>query len=638
MKDILTLYGGDQTPAPKQTVLSAGPLRMIYENGDLRYIRLGSREVLRMIYVAVRDQHWGTLRPEIRHEEIVRRDESFHISYERHYHHQDIHWIAFCTITGHEDGTVLFSVDGTAQSSFLSNRIGCCVLHPIRECQGQPCTVTTVTGETIQGIFPRHVSPHQPFQHMRAICWQVSSDCDARLELTGDTFEMEDQRNWTDASYKIYSRPLTLPFPFNVRQGDRTRQSVRLQLAGVPAVTTSEEAMVAIFPTGGVEDTMPLPAIGVSRRNDKATLTDREAALLRRIGFSHYRVVLRLYESEWQQQWAAALTEARQLALPLEVVLYFSDDISSELSAFIRESQHIPEALYSLLVLHDAHKTTPDALLRQVVPVLKSHFPATPTGAGTDANFAELNRYRPQTDLVDFLSYPVNPQVHAFDAATLVENLKGQSYTVESAHQFAGGKAIHISPVTLLPQSMYQDGGPAADPRQRSLLGAGWTLGSMKYLAEAGAASITYYETAGRRGIIPADEPLPESVRQSRVFPLYFVLREVLRDPAARIVPARSTHPLKADGLVLSGAQETRLLLANYTKETLPVRIHGEGSRAQVSYLDEDNLSAAMADPETFTEAGSEPLEWTDGTALIFLKPYALSWVYIDFNVYLTAP
>ena len=29
--------------------------------------------------------------------------------------------------------------------------------------------------------------------------------------MSGDSFEMEDHRNWTDASFKTYVRPLALP-------------------------------------------------------------------------------------------------------------------------------------------------------------------------------------------------------------------------------------------------------------------------------------------------------------------------------------------------------------------------------------------------------------------------------------------
>jgi hypothetical protein len=112
---------------------------------------------------------------------------------------------------------------------------------------------------------------------------------------------------------------------------------------------------------------------------------------------------------------------------------------------------------------------------------------------------------------LDFISYSITPQVHAFDNATLIENLNGQSDTVRSATEFAGNKRIQIRPVTLKMQS-----NPAAtsteankadqmDVRQMSLFGAGWTLGSIKYLTEAGAEAVTYYQTLGEKGIIQGD-------------------------------------------------------------------------------------------------------------------------------------
>jgi D-apionolactonase len=43
--------------------LRAGPLEMLLEPGGLRYVRLGEREVLRRVYVGVRDPNWGRLSP-----------------------------------------------------------------------------------------------------------------------------------------------------------------------------------------------------------------------------------------------------------------------------------------------------------------------------------------------------------------------------------------------------------------------------------------------------------------------------------------------------------------------------------------------------------------------------------------------
>ena len=58
--------------------------------------------------------------------------------------------------------------------------------------------------------------------------------------MEGDTFEMEDQRNWMDASYKTYVRPLALPWPYPIEQGRRFTQSVALTVEGaLPAVTAA---------------------------------------------------------------------------------------------------------------------------------------------------------------------------------------------------------------------------------------------------------------------------------------------------------------------------------------------------------------------------------------------------------------
>ena len=74
----------------------------------------------------------------------------------------------------------------------------------------------------------------------------------------------------------------------------------------------------------------------------------------------------------------------------------------------------------------------------------------------------------------------------------------------------------------------------SVDVRQSSLFGAAWTAGSLKYVAETGASSVTYYETTGWRGVLertsglraPGSVPigrgrgvpaLPPAVRRNRV-------------------------------------------------------------------------------------------------------------------------
>src|SRR5579859_7400836 len=127
---------GSARPLPQQMSLHAGPLSLIFEEGDLRYIKLGNREIIRRIYAAIRDQNWGTVSPVLSNLEIKHDDDSFQISYDVENKQSslgiDFAWKG--TISGDSQGTITFRMDGEAHSTFMRNRIGFCVLHPIREC------------------------------------------------------------------------------------------------------------------------------------------------------------------------------------------------------------------------------------------------------------------------------------------------------------------------------------------------------------------------------------------------------------------------------------------------------------------------------------------------------------------------
>lgn len=64
-KDIF-LHGGH--PWPNQCKRTVGKLSLNFEEGYLRNISVGGTEVLRMIYFAVRDKEWLTIKPEIKGE------------------------------------------------------------------------------------------------------------------------------------------------------------------------------------------------------------------------------------------------------------------------------------------------------------------------------------------------------------------------------------------------------------------------------------------------------------------------------------------------------------------------------------------------------------------------------------------
>lgn len=122
-------------------------------------------------------------------------------------------------------------MEGEALTSFMKNRIGICVLHPVKECADRPVELRQPEGTKYAGSFPELISPHQPFKNIATMKWELEGGTEANLAFSGDIFEAEDHRNWTDCSYKIYGTPLELPFPVAVSKGEKLYQQVNLQVS-----------------------------------------------------------------------------------------------------------------------------------------------------------------------------------------------------------------------------------------------------------------------------------------------------------------------------------------------------------------------------------------------------------------------
>lgn len=610
----------------QRTALSAGPLRLDWVHGELRYVRLGAVEVLRRVYVAVRDCAWRTVPLSLSDVKFEIGAGQFHLNFTATHQQDDIDFRWRGTITGEADGTLTFTMDGVAHSDFWRNRIGLCVLHP-PTCAGQPCRIEQVDGTLTDDAFPPFIAPHQPCKNMRAITHEIAPGLAAEVRLTGEVFEMEDQRNWTDGSFKTYSTPLELPFPVAVKSGTRLTQALTLTLHGSARVRphpagnergefgpqeagASPEAAALSRISLAQRDMIPLPQIGLGQASHGQPLTTREIHRLRCLHLSHLRVDVRLHAADWSHTLAVAARDAHALQTQLELAVFLSEDAAAELHALRDEVERLAAPVSRWLIFPEAEKVTTEPWIKLARSLLGS---SALIGAGTNHYFTELNRHRPVNTTADVIGYSLNPQVHATDEDTLREALAAQAATVESARQFLGDVPLAITPVTLKPrfnphaaqETNPTDSLPAAvDVRQSSLFAAAWTLGSLKYLAESGVASVTYFETTGWRGVLEteAGSPLPELFASvpGNVFPLWHVFADVAECVQAEVVPTISSAPLRVVSLLLRHAGGQRLLLANLSDEAHPVDLTLWQGAANLRRLNADNVLTACAAPEAF--------------------------------------
>ena len=566
------------------TPLVAGPLRLDYDSGDIRCVRLGNEEILRRIYVAFQDRNW-TARPwRILSEEIDDRGDSFaiRVSARGTFDAEPFTWQV--DISGDPDGTLSYSLRGEASASFLRNRLGICVLHPPAGFAGRACEITHVDGSVEASAFPDRISPHQPFLDIAAMAYPVGESGRARIDFAGEVFETEDHRNWSDASYKTYCTPISLPFPVEVRPGDVVSQSVTLTLAGVNATTPEP------LGEGPVEITVdlaaqPMPGIGV--HVTEPAWTETEADFLRSLSLRHLHADIDATAPDATARISDAVRRARLLDARVFLALHATGDPDPSLAAPLREAG---DTLAGVWIVRPGEKVTSRATL----DAWRSQVGADlPWGGGTDLYFTELNRDRPDTAGLAWTTFSVNPQVHAHDDRSVLQNTATLAAIAENATSLAGSTRIHVGPVSLRPRFNPNATDPASDvsntdlpadvdARQRQWLAAAWTALAVRSLAIPGTVSaVTLFEDLGWKGLRARDagsEGAAFPADPSEEFPVSAVVRALAR--ATHVLPTASSDPESVDAVVLEGPDGRSTLLVNLTDAPREVRLAGAADAA----------------------------------------------------------
>ncbi|GJM29582.1 MAG: hypothetical protein DHS20C17_22170 [Cyclobacteriaceae bacterium] len=598
----------------------------MYQDGFLRYIRIGNSEVLRMINFMIRDHNWNTINQRITDEVFNLKADGFLVKYICTAEQSEIryHWV--CEIEGHSDSSITFSIQGTAKSRFQRNRIGFTVLHPNQACRGRDVLILHTDGSEEHSSFPELISPHQPFKDIRAMQWKVDHH-QVNLEFSGEVFETEDQRNWTDDSYKTYCTPLSLPFPVKIEAGDRIFQKIRLSIPNYKSGATSVEYRSHGF---SISDAVyHLPKIAISRSSEVQNLSEKALDLLNNLGFDHYQVDLILKDDNWKSILEDSLEESRRINTTLALSLFFTNT-ESELGDFLEAAILAKDEIAVINVFDYGDPFTGNRTLECTMDKLKRVFPESSVGAGTNAFFTELNRNRVDHPGLNHLVYSLNPQVHAFDNLSLIENLYAQPDTVATAKSFSGGRPVHISPITLkmrwnpnqTESTEVIDSLGNADPRQMSLFGAGWLLGSIQNLIGAEPALISYFETVGAKGIIQNQQPTGNDdfiTHGGALYPMYFVFQFLLQRKYEQFRPVIATDLLSFTGIMIG---QEACVLANVTDHELTIELPDELHDCQGYFIDDSNVWELMTAQLTVIDLPVNKIK-----NIVVLKPFALSFL-----------
>ncbi|MGK9201723.1 MULTISPECIES: hypothetical protein [Sinorhizobium] len=511
--------------------LTAGPLSVELEDGNLRAVRWHGKEAIRAISYLVRDANWGNHALAISGLSIKETRADFSVRYRAECKSDSAGLAIDVHISGSAGGKLVFDAEAVPNGDFVTNRCGFCILHPIVGVAGQPVVVEHTDGCREEAHFPDVIAPAQPFFDLRAITHEIAPGMTAQCRMDGDTFEMEDQRNWSDASYKTYVRPLALPWPYTLPEGVPVRQTITVIFSGEPDIVQTHAQRDEVVNLSTVARAGRNPDFGLGVRPEDLADTLDNIDQLRAIAPQHLILAFNPLagHSVSALEGYARLLSAYPAAATLEYVLACEQSPRVELTHLARRVRDAGLGLSAIAVspAPDLRSTPPGSAwpdcpaLDEVYAAAREAFPDLLLGGGMFSYFTELNRKRPPLDRLDFITHTTSPLVHAADDRSVMETLEALPFITASVRAFAGDMRYRIGPSSIgmrsNPYGASLSANPdrrrmtmtADDPRQPTDFAAAWMVGYAAATADASLDVLSLGSLTGPFGVLEAGSPNP---------------------------------------------------------------------------------------------------------------------------------
>lgn len=631
----ICLYG---TPEPVAMALrlTAGPLALDVIEGTVRGLCWRDVEVIRAIDCPIRDSNWTTCALEVSGATLQTHVSGF--SFECHRQLSDASLRCLTTFKGSSTGDFYASMELTTERDFYTNRAGFTVLHPLEDLSGSPLEVVHRDGSVERLEFPRLVLPGQVVLDICGLRY-ARGEIRTTIDFSGEIFEMEDQRNWGDASYKTYCRPLALAVPYLLPAGRTLKQEIAIRLSGEPPVHRARGGIsttaMSLRPT---DETVPTTAMILEA---PCALTSDEIRLAR--ASECCSLLLRLHQDNLNSAFveARALVGQEILEVELEVVIPEGQAPETWLANVAAGCRQASLTVSRVLALPEAYLKsyqptgpwpigpTPEDATRAA----REAFPDAQIGAGVLTNFAELNRCRPDPTSCDYIAHAFTALVHAADDRSVIECLEGMSHVLGSAKKLAGSVDYRLGLVSIgmrtnpygldVASNPHQARIPMAriDPRQRGLFGAAWAVGALAATEGHCLSSVALAAPVGPFGIAYRGaewpQPLYDGGSSSVVYPLFHVVRAFSRLNRRQRLAVTGLPP-EVRALAARVNEGCFLIVANLSTATRVVRLPCRGT---VRVLNSETFFAANANSEWLSEADA------DFCCQVTLAPFNIGFV-----------
>lgn len=632
---------GTAVPETATQALKAGKLEAVYDAGALRWIKWDGLEVLRAIMFLVRTPGWGTPPADISNLAIQQDADCFSVSYDAHYGEKNGGVVVQVLLEGSAAGSLSATSTIRSEVPFDTNRSGFVILHALDGFAGTQVNVDHASSAARTLEMPAQISPGQPVMDMKAITHKPVSGLTVETRFEGDIFEMEDHRNWSDASFKTYSRPIGLPYPYKLLPDEPVEQAVHIKIIDDGASSQAESAVAV---PAIVDQKMPSFALPLDTVSEAEKALEQADAML---ALAPNRIMLRLDSAAEKTDVAfsdlAKLLNITGAALELQIVLEASDDEAAgvELSSIRKrlEAANVTASSVSAFAKVDeqsfqpGEERPPHPSEKAIAAHLADQFPEANHIGGTPAFFTEFNRKRPDPSFWHGVTFSTTPVVHAADDASVMETLQSLPHILGSAVALAGGLPISVGPTGIGARLNPYGPGPsdndpderegmaAQDPRQRGLFAAAWIVGYLANIAPFGLDRFAFGAPVGPFGLISTPQKFPrvywDDQAVGAAFPLYHVARWINGAEGGTILGASTENNVAH--LLWERDGSRFALMANLGTTPRPIPMT-DIADAQAIVLDASSLATLSGDLKPEPSTAFADFDELDAYAVMFVR------------------
>ena len=585
---------------------------VLRDNLFLRNIKYNNIEILKLISFLVRDKNWNNYSPEIIKTSSYNKDQKLHFEFNLKY--GDVEQLEVKLLLSIGSNSVKLIANGKFLTDFWTNRIGFNLLLPLDGVVNQQVIVSKSDQTTETLKYPLIIQPDQPMVKFNNLSYEMFDSIALNIRFDGIHFEMEDQRNWGDASYKIYSGSLLDPFPYKENKNSAFHQEIEITVRekNNSLETISNQNIIPL----NIQEEYAMPKIGIKVDNETNGID------IVNVDFVYHLV-------DFERN-----TESKPNFNNLPIYLVALIDHTKKVKDIVKD---IKDYILSNKISVDKILICPKIYLNSFQPAgewpsvpklgdyykeAKIQLPDVHIFSGMVTNFTELNRKKPDGKF-DGINFSFTPIVHDASDYGVLDTPNSLKYILHSVNNFSKDTPIHIGPMTLgMHFNPYGEKLAANidqvrlemtdfDPRHDSLIGLNWTIAVFAETLSKNTKFITIASLKGVHGI------LTESNQKRPLFYLYEVL---LYFKNAKIYKIEKMNSIS--GVKLVKEKKMYYLLTNNSSNQTSYILENE-TLLQESYLNKNNFDQVSKSQFSF-------LNFADSTKSLSFEPYEIKLIQVS--------